>query len=111
LPSAPAAPAPSSKVGASSLLFSLSELQQFRNDVAFQERSEIATHILPRMKLREDDIYQYFFSTISDIQSLLEVLTNVELTAIPEVPKVLERIHVSHLAAFSRSALPKHGGP
>jgi hypothetical protein len=78
------------------------ELQQFRNNVAFHARSEISAHIQARMKLRDEDVYLDLVSAINDFQRLMEVLKSEELDFIPELPKVLEQMHVSHLPVFSR---------
>jgi hypothetical protein len=77
-----------------------SELQQFRNNVAFHARSEIAAQIQARMKLRDDDVYLDVVSAISDFLRLMEALKSEEQKAIPELQSLLEQMHVSHLPAF-----------
>ena len=77
------------------------ELQQFRNNVAFHARAEIAAQIAARMKLRDEDIYLDLISAINDFRALMETLRAEELTAIPELPKVLEQLGVNHHPAFA----------
>jgi hypothetical protein len=77
-------------------------LQQFRNNVAFHSRSEIAAHIQARMRLRDGDVFLDLNSAISDFLQIMERLTQEELEAIPELPEILEQMRVSHLPAFKQ---------
>ncbi len=77
------------------------ELQQFRSNVAFHVRSEIAAQIQARMKLRDADFYLDLVSAINDFQHLMETLIKDEVQMIPELLEILEKMHVAHLPAFS----------
>src|SRR5207253_306085 len=79
------------------------ELQQFRNNVAFHARSEIAAHIKARMGLRGTDAFLDFCSAVNDFQRLMKLVESEELAGIPELPGVLKQLGVIHLPAFSRS--------
>ena len=83
-------------------------LQQFRNNVAFHSRSAIEAHIQARMRLRDGDVYLDLISAISDFLHLMERLTGEELEAIPELPGVLEQMHVNHLPAFKQVSAATH---
>jgi len=76
-------------------------LQQFRNNVAFHSRSEFAAHIGARRALTEDDTFLDLESARMDFQRLMADLVSVELSAIPELPKVLTEWGVSHHPAFA----------
>jgi hypothetical protein len=78
------------------------ELQQFRNNVAFHSRAEIKAHLQARMRLRDDEVFLDLNSAIPDFLNLMERLTGEELEAIPELPGVLQQMHVSHLPAFKQ---------
>ena len=56
------------------------ELQQFRNNVAFHARAEIAAQIAARTKLREEDTYLDLISAINDFRTLMKTLRAEELT-------------------------------
>src|SRR6266403_1679886 len=77
-------------------------LQQFRNNVAFHSRSEIAAHIQARMRLRDEDVFLALNSAISDFLHIMERLTQEELEALPELAETLERMRVSHHPAFKQ---------
>jgi hypothetical protein len=76
------------------------ELQQFRNNVAFHARASVAAHIGARMKFRNQETFLDLVSAIHDFQTLMKVLRAEELTAMPELPKVLEQLGVSQHPAF-----------
>jgi hypothetical protein len=78
------------------------ELQQFRNNVAFHARSDIAAHFQARMGLQHEDIRLDLVSAINEFGRLMETLIGEETTAIPELPSVLEQMRISHLPIFSR---------
>ncbi len=79
------------------------ELQQFRNNVAFRARSEIASHIQARMGLRGTDTFLDFCSAVSDFRLLMDGVESEELDLIPELPNILRQMGVAHLPAFARS--------
>jgi hypothetical protein len=79
------------------------ELQQFRNNVAFHARSEIASHIKARMGLRGTDAFLDFCSAVSDFRRLMNAVESEELDSIPELPNILRQMGVAHLPAFARS--------
>jgi hypothetical protein len=54
------------------------ELQQFRNNVAFHARADVAAHIAARMKLRDDTAYLCLISAIHDFQALMKTLRTEE---------------------------------
>ena len=80
------------------------ELQQFRNNVAFHARASVAAHIAARMKLRDETTYLYLVSAIHDFQNLMKTLRAEELTSIPELPRALRELGVSHHPAFATAA-------
>ena len=77
------------------------KLQQFRNNVAFHSRGKVAAQITARMNLRDEDTYLDLVSAIHDFQNLMKTLRAEELTAIPELPKMLEQLHVNLHPAFA----------
>jgi hypothetical protein len=76
------------------------KLQQFRNNVAFHARSKVSVQIATRMNLRYEDTYLALVSAIHDFQDLMRGLRAEELTAIPELPKELEKLRVNLHPAF-----------
>ncbi len=78
------------------------KLQAFRNNVAFHIRSDITAHVQVRMGLRSEDSMLDIQNAIRDFKRLMETLIGEELTAIPELPKALEKMRVNHMPAFSR---------
>jgi hypothetical protein len=76
-------------------------LQQFRNNVAFHSRSEIAHHIKARQALRQQDTFLDLESARKDFQRLMTDLISKELNAIPELSEVLDQFDVSHHPAFA----------
>lgn len=81
------------------------ELQQFRNNVAFHARANVAAHIAARMKLRDEITYMEMVSAIRDFQELMRTLRGEELTAIPELPEVLKKLGVNLHPAFNAVAI------
>jgi hypothetical protein len=77
------------------------ELQQFRNNLAFHARSKVSAQIAARMNLRHENTFLDLVSAIHDFQNLMKSLRAEELTAIPELPKVLEHLHVNRHPAFA----------
>ena len=77
------------------------KLQQFRNNVAFHARSKVSDHIAARMNLKDENTYLELVSAIHDFQGLMTTLRAEELTAIPELPKVLQELGVNLHPAFS----------
>lgn len=77
------------------------KLQQFRNNVAFHARAKVSAQIQARMNLRDEDTYLDLVSAIHDFQNLMRTLRAEELAAIPELPRVLEQLHVNLHPAFS----------
>lgn len=80
------------------------KLQQFRNNVAFHARAKVAALIAARMNLRNEDTYLDLVSAIHDFQHLMNALKAEELTAIPELPQMLEQLHVNRHPAFAPRA-------
>jgi hypothetical protein len=76
------------------------ELQQFRSNVAFHARSKVSDQIKARMNLRAENTFLDLISAIHDFQNLMKMLRAEEQTAIPELRKVLEELHVNHHPAF-----------
>ena len=80
------------------------KLQQFRNNVAFHARAKLSAQIAARMSLRDEDTYLDLISAIHDFQNLMRMLRAEELNAIPELPQLLEQLHVNHHPAFAQTA-------
>jgi hypothetical protein len=76
-------------------------LQQFRNNVAFHSRSDIAYHIKARQALVHDDTFMDLEFARKDFQRLMADLVSEELVAIPELPNVLDQLGVSRHPAFA----------
>ncbi len=77
------------------------ELQEFRNNVAFHARANVSAQIAARMRLRDETTFLELVSAIHDFQDLMKTLRAEELTAIPELPRVLEQLHIDRHPAFS----------
>jgi hypothetical protein len=76
-------------------------LQQFRNNVAFHSRSKLAAHVKARRALMEEDTFLDLESARKDFQRLMAELISEELRAIPELPKILTELGISHHPAFA----------
>ncbi len=79
-------------------------LQQFRNNVAFHSRAEIAAQIEARQALREEDTFLDLQGARADFHRLVDGLIAEELHAIPELPAELAELRVSHHPAFANVA-------
>ncbi len=79
-------------------------LQQFRSNVAFHSRAELAAHIKARQDLVEKDTFLDLESARVDFQRLMTDLVAEELSAIPELPGKLAEFRVSHHPAFANVA-------
>jgi hypothetical protein len=78
-----------------------SVLQQFRNNVAFHSRAEIGAHIKARLALRDEDTFLDLESARQDFLRLMRELITEEISAIPELPAILQASGVSHHPAFT----------
>jgi hypothetical protein len=76
-------------------------LQQFRNNVAFHSRSDIAHHIKARQALVDEDTFMDLEFARKDFQRLMADLVSEELVTIPELPNVLDQLGVSRHPAFA----------
>ena len=76
-------------------------LQQFRNNVAFHSRSNLMAHIKARQALVQESTFLDLESARIDFQRLMTELISEEVTAIPELPKTVTAMGVSHHPAFS----------
>jgi hypothetical protein len=76
-------------------------LQQFRNNVVFHSRSLLAAHVKARRALTEEDTFLDLESARMDFQRLMAELIADELNAIPELPKILTELGLSHHPAFA----------
>lgn len=79
-------------------------LQQFRSNVAFHSRAEVAAQIKARQALREEDTFLDLQSARVDFQRLMTDLIAEELRAIPELPRKLTEFGISHHPAFANVA-------
>jgi hypothetical protein len=79
-------------------------LQQFRSNVAFHSRADVAAQIKARQALREDDTFLDLESARVDFQRLMTELIADELHAIPELPGKLAEFGVSHHPDFANVA-------
>ncbi len=88
-------------------------LHQFRNNVAFHGRAEVAAQIKARHGLRGEDTFLDLQSARQDFCRLMGDLIAEELSAIPELPAKLNQFGVSHHPAFSNvvSGVPAVSGP
>ena len=76
-------------------------LQRFRNTVAFHNNAKVANHIKARLALREENTFLDLESARQDFLRLMAELISEELGAIPELPKKLTELGVSHHPAFA----------
>lgn len=76
-------------------------LQRFRNNVAFHSRADLPAQIEAHKALREQDTFLDLESARQDFLRLMDELASEELSAIPELPKVLADFGVSHHPAFA----------
>jgi hypothetical protein len=83
-------------------------LQQFRNNVAFHSRAEVAAHIKSRRALTQQDTFLDLEGARQGFQGLMAKLISEELRAIPELPKILTKLGVSRHPAFA-NILPGGG--
>lgn len=79
-------------------------LQQFRSNVAFHSRADVAAQIKARRALREDDTFLDLESARVDFRKLMTDLISDELRDIPELPGKLVEFGVSHHPAFANVA-------
>jgi hypothetical protein len=82
-------------------------LQQFRNTVAFHNRSSLAAQIRARRALVEEDTFLDLESAMKDFQRLMDKLISEELRAIPELPAILRKNQISHHPAFANLIPPQ----
>lgn len=78
-----------------------SVLQRFRNNVAFHSRADLTALIEAHKALRDEDTFLDLESARQDFLRLMAELQAEELNAVPELPKVLEDLGVSHHPAFA----------
>jgi hypothetical protein len=76
-------------------------LQQFRNNVAFHARAEIAAQIKAHQALRGEDTFLDLESARQDFRRLMIDLIAEELSTIPELKEKLATFGVSHHPAFA----------
>ncbi len=76
-------------------------LQQFRNNVAFHSRAEVRAQINARRALQGDDARVDLTFARKNLARLMDDLISEDLTAIPELPKVLAGFGLSHHPAFA----------
>jgi hypothetical protein len=76
-------------------------LQQFRNNVAFHSRSQFAAHLKARRALLDEDTFLDLESARQGFQRLMAELISDEVNTIPEFPKTLTELRVSHHPAFA----------
>jgi hypothetical protein len=76
-------------------------LQQFRNNVAFHSRSDVAHHIKARQALVDEDTFMDLEFARKDFQRLMADLISEELVTIPELPNVMDQLGVSRHPAFA----------
>lgn len=76
-------------------------LQQFRNTVAFHNRAELEAHFKARRALMDDGNLMNLDFARKDFLRLMEKLKEIELQAIPELPKVVAEMGLSHHPAFA----------
>lgn len=79
-------------------------LHQFRNNVAFHGRAEVAAQIKARYGLRGEDTFLDLESARQDFRQLMIDLIAEELKAIPELPTKLTEFGISHHPAFANVA-------
>lgn len=81
-----------------------SVLHQFRNNVAFHGRAEVAAQIKARQGLRGEDTFLDLESARQDFRQLMIDLIAEELTAIPELPERVTAFGISHHPVFANVA-------
>ena len=86
-------------------------LQQFRNNVAFHGRAEVAAQIKARQALRGEDTFLDLESARQDFHRLMADLIEEELNAMPELPGKLVEFGVSHHPAFANVASAASAAP
>src|SRR6266436_5449504 len=79
-------------------------LHQFRNNVAFHGRAEVAAQIKARQALRGEDTFLDLESARQDFHRLMADLVEEELNAIPELPAKLAEFGVCRHPASSTVA-------
>ena len=79
-------------------------LHQFRNNVAFHGRAEVAAQIKARQALRGDDTFLDLESARQDFHRLMAELIEEEVNAIPELPAKLAEFGVCRHPAFANVA-------
>jgi hypothetical protein len=79
-----------------------SALQEFRNNVAFHARSEIAAHFKARKGLRDVDTFLDLVSAIHDFRDLMARMVGEEAQFVPELPGELMRLSVGNHPAFRK---------
>ena len=72
------------------------------SNVAFHARSDISAHFRARMGLQGEDTKLDLLNAINDFKRLMDALISEELEAIPELPRILEEMHLNHMPAFTR---------
>jgi hypothetical protein len=80
-------------------------LQQFRSNVAFHGRAEIAVQIKARQAIREEDTFLDLASARAGFHRLMDGLVAEEFRAIPELPAKIAELRVSRHPAFANVAL------
>ena len=75
-------------------------LREFRNNVAFHSRADVAAQIKARQALRHEDTFLDLESARRDFMRLMKDLIQQELFAIPELPERLAAFDVVHHPAF-----------
>jgi hypothetical protein len=88
-----------------------SKLQAFRNNVGFHARSDMAAHFQVRRGLQDEDAKLDVQNAIKEFKQLMEILISEELDVIPELPRTLEAMHLSHMPAFSRRTTKRAANP
>ena len=79
-------------------------LHQFRNNVAFHGRAEVAAQIKARQALRGEDTFLDLESARQDFRRLMTELIAEESSAIPELPQKLADLCVSRHPTFANVA-------
>ncbi len=84
-------------------------LHQFRNNVAFHGRGEVAAQIKARQALRGEDTFLDLESARKDFRQLMTELIAEELSAIPELPQKLADLGVTRHPAFANVGAARSG--
>lgn len=77
-------------------------VHRFRNNVGPHFNCDLAVHITARRQLQNLDSYLDVIGAIGDFRRLIDRVKAEELSFIPELPAVLEKLGVVHLPAFSQ---------